>query len=75
MIDDFNKILSERRKRECSGKVAYSTSQKASAARKRMETRHKDQQFTEYTCDFCGAFHIGHTRYQHRLKDKEDKIA
>jgi hypothetical protein len=70
MLETFDTILSERRTRECTNKTQYTSAQSASRARKRMEGRFPSQQFTEYSCEFCGTWHIGHTRYQHMLKKR-----
>lgn len=64
-IVTLESALKERAKKECEGKKQYQSLQTAARARKKMEEKFEGQQFSEYYCEFCGTFHVGHTRYQH----------
>jgi hypothetical protein len=75
MLEDFGKILEERRLKECTGKKQYTSMQYAAKVRKIMEREFPEQAFDEYSCFFCGRFHVGHAKGKNpRIKNEHSKI-
>jgi rubrerythrin len=68
MIPSFEEVQKEQRKKECGHKIQWRSYTDADKSRIRMAKKHTEFIFTAYVCRFCGFWHVGHTRYQHKMK-------
>ena len=61
----------ERYKRVCLGKKAYSSEAEAHAESKRIRKRHKIRMRVYHCTEFCGLWHLGHNRTGGRVLVRE----